>query len=90
MRFIHTDYTYLAAYDGLVDEDVVADGNKGDDQAGANVSIFRKKISCIVTPHSREPTLTFSRGRCLSQGNQCGTLLCLNMDMDVVSVYLFL
>ena len=29
----------------------------------------------MVTQHSREPTLTFSkcRGRCLSKGNQCGT-----------------
>ena len=28
VRFIHPDYPYLAAYDGLADEDVVADGNK--------------------------------------------------------------
>ena len=41
MRFIHPDYPFLAANDGLVDEDVVADGNKWDDQAGANVSILR-------------------------------------------------
>ena len=91
VRFIHPDNPCLAAYDGLVDEGVMADGNKWDDQDGANVSVYRN-VSCMLTQHSREPTLTFSncRGRCLSQGNQCGTLLCLSMDMKVVRVYLFL
>ena len=83
VRFIHPDYPYLAAYDGLVDEDVVADGNKWDDQAGANVWHSTQENPLLVT-------FSKCRGRCVSQGDQCGTLLCLNMDMKVVRVYLCL
>ena len=77
------DYPYLAAtLDGLVGDEVVVKMKWS--FTGRNEMIDRGQCFhfwnvILVTQHSRDPTLTLTRGICLSKVNKCETSLCLNM-----------